>query len=151
MLRPPRPSEAGQLTELALRSKAHWGYSEEFMAACRAELTVTETDLQAEHLSYCLVEVDGAPVGFYCLEQLDKDEFELDALFVEPTHIGAGLGRQLLAHALDSARTRGGRTLWIQGDPHAVAFYLAAGAVQVGTRPSGSVAGRDLPLFKLTL
>ncbi len=151
MLRPPRLEEAGLLTELAMRSKAHWGYSEDFMAACRAELTISEADLQAEQLSFCLVEMEGEPRGFYCLAQLDDEQFELEALFVEPAHIGKGVGRQLMEHALDRARAGGGRTLWIQGDPHAVAFYRAAGAVQVGTRPSDSVAGRDLPLFKLTL
>ncbi|MEE8545291.1 MAG: hypothetical protein V3T29_05715 [Alphaproteobacteria bacterium] len=41
MIRPARPGEAAALTDLALRSKAHWGYDAAFMAACRAELTVT--------------------------------------------------------------------------------------------------------------
>jgi hypothetical protein len=39
-IRKARPDEAGELTELALRSKAHWGYDEAFMASCREELTV---------------------------------------------------------------------------------------------------------------
>jgi hypothetical protein len=33
------PSEATVLTALARRSKAHWGYSEEFMRSCENELT----------------------------------------------------------------------------------------------------------------
>jgi hypothetical protein len=32
-----RPNEAAVLSELALRSKAYWGYSDEFMEQCRAE------------------------------------------------------------------------------------------------------------------
>ena len=42
-----RLDEAEQLTQLALRSKASWGYSEEFMAACRDELTLTAARLAA--------------------------------------------------------------------------------------------------------
>ena len=41
MIRPARSGEAKALSDLALRSKAHWGYDAAFMAACRAELTVT--------------------------------------------------------------------------------------------------------------
>jgi len=39
----------------------------------------------------------------------------------------------------------------IQGDPHATRFYVAAGGVRSGTRPSGSIAGRTLPLFVIAL
>jgi hypothetical protein len=43
----------------------------------------------------------------------------------------------------------GARTLVIQGDPNAAAFYAAAGALLVGERPSASSAGRALPLYEL--
>jgi len=33
--------ERHELSRLAFRSKAHWGYSPEFMAACRDELGVS--------------------------------------------------------------------------------------------------------------
>ena len=33
VLRPARPEEAGLLSDLALRSKAHWGYPPDFLAA----------------------------------------------------------------------------------------------------------------------
>jgi hypothetical protein len=39
-LRPARPEEATLLTGLCLRSKAVWGYSDEFMRACRSKLTL---------------------------------------------------------------------------------------------------------------
>ena len=35
------PSEAEVLTRLAMTAKASWGYSNAFMEACRAELTMT--------------------------------------------------------------------------------------------------------------
>ena len=40
-VRAARAAEAGDLTELALRAKASWGYDAAFMAACRDELTMT--------------------------------------------------------------------------------------------------------------
>ena len=39
----------------------------------------------------------------------------------------------------------------IQGDPNASKFYEAAGARLVGTRESGSVPGRDLPLYEIDI
>ena len=40
-------ADAAELTDIAFRSKAYWGYSEEFMEACREELTLTRHDLRA--------------------------------------------------------------------------------------------------------
>jgi hypothetical protein len=39
-IRPAEPVDAAALSELALSSKAVWGYDAAFLAACRAELTV---------------------------------------------------------------------------------------------------------------
>ncbi|MEC2548071.1 GNAT family acetyltransferase, partial [Bacillus cereus] len=35
-------SEANELSEFALQSKATWDYSEEFILACKEDLTITE-------------------------------------------------------------------------------------------------------------
>src|SRR5262245_34275426 len=60
-LRPPSPHELAALTDLCLRSKAVWGYDEAFMRACRAELTLTQRDLETSRLQ--VAERDGAVVG----------------------------------------------------------------------------------------
>src|ERR1019366_8328107 len=39
-IRQARPDEAGLLTEVAMRLKAHWGYDAAFMANVRADLEV---------------------------------------------------------------------------------------------------------------
>ena len=144
-------AEAAAISELALRSKAHWGYSAEFIEACREELTVTPAQLDDPQRYYGLAELDGQLLGYYGIVGLGGGEFELDALFVEPEHIGRGVGRLLMAEACLQALSFGGLTMIIQGDPHAEAFYLAAGAVSIGSRPSESIPGRLLPLFRLTL
>jgi GNAT superfamily N-acetyltransferase len=98
-----------------------------------------------------VVESGGVIVGFYGLGTIDRETSELDYLFVEPAQIGRGFGRQLIEHAKRTAQALGRIKLIIQGDPHAARFYHAAGAEQVGTRPSESIPGRDLPLFELKL
>ena len=69
----------------------------------------------------------------------------------EPEHIGSGVGRLLIQHAVRRLSEHGVARLLIQGDPHATEFYVAAGARYVGTRESGSIPGRELPLFELAI
>jgi N-acetylglutamate synthase-like GNAT family acetyltransferase len=143
--------EAPGLSALALRSKAHWGYSPDFMQACEDELRVTGADIDSPLSDYGVAEKQGTVAGFFALEFSGGDVAELEALFVEPAMIGTGVGRALLNHALRAAELRGVTRLVIQGDPHAEAFYLAAGARRIGERESASIPGRMLPLFELSL
>ncbi len=141
--------ECGFLSALALRSKAHWGYSREFLDSCRDELGVEASRL-CEDDYQCFVADSGAEtIGFYALQTLSVGTYELEALFVEPKHIGCGVGRSLLRHATEGLSRLGASRLIIQGDPNASRFYRAAGAVQVGERESGSIPGRFLPLFEI--
>jgi hypothetical protein len=66
VLRAARPAEAGELSALALRSKAHWGSDKDFLEACRAELTYTAEEL-ATHRTV-VAEASGAVAGFYTLD-----------------------------------------------------------------------------------
>jgi N-acetylglutamate synthase-like GNAT family acetyltransferase len=143
------PDEAPALSALAKRSKAHWGYSPEFMRACEAELTYNAADVTDR--PFFVLESDTRAIGFYALRRLSAVLVELDAMFVEPAFIGTGCGNTLIEHAKSTATTLGFRELIIQSDPNAVPFYTAAGGVQTGTRESGSVPGRLLPLFRIVL
>lgn len=148
-IRRARPAEAPNLSALALKSKAYWGYDESFMVACRDELTLSADEV-VENPTY-VTEVNGQVVGFYALERLDENRIELNYLFVDPAFIGDGHGRALIEHAKQSARELGSSVLVIQGDPNAQHFYGAAGARQVGERASASIRGRTLPVFEILL
>ncbi len=150
-IRAARADEAAQLGELAVRSKAHWGYSESFMAACRAELSVSRADIARSDREYFVIVTGPDILGYYALERQSEHAWELEALFVEPSHIGHGYGRRLLAHACERIAAAGGGAMLIQGDPHAARFYRAAGAELIGERESDSVPGRYLPLFSLSV
>jgi GNAT superfamily N-acetyltransferase len=147
MIRPARVDEAEQLTALAIRSKAYWGYDAAFMECCRAELTIAAADIAAGFT--CVLDDGDSVQGFYAVEQLSPERMELTFLFVEPARIGRGYGGALLRHAIDSAALLGAVTLEIQGDPNARRFYEAAGGRQVAERPSASIHGRQLPVFEI--
>lgn len=145
------PEDAEALTRLALSSKAYWGYSEEFMAACREELTIKAGDIVSPVFHYRLAVKDTEIVGFYAIEWAETSAAELEALFVTPNAIGSGVGRLLLNDAKRLAKARGVLVLHIQGDPNAEDFYRAAGGVLIGKQESCSIPGRFLPRFRITL
>lgn len=148
-IREARPDEAAVLSNLAFRSKAAWGYDREFMEACRAELTHSPADIERMHV--IVVALGRRILGFYALQASAPGEVELDALFVEPSVIGQGYGKELIAHAKMTARAMQAQRMVVQGDPHAARFYLAAGGRPAGTRPSASIPDRQLPMFHFVL
>ena len=147
-IRPARADEAGLLSDLALRSKAHWGYDADFLEACRGELTISEDYIRGAPVF--VLEEDGRVVGFYGLRE-QGTELELLYLFVEPTAIGGGHGKRLWEHAVETAARLGFQTLTIESDPYAEAFYLAMGARRVGEVSSTLRPGRTLPLLEFCL
>jgi GNAT superfamily N-acetyltransferase len=143
------PEECELLSEIAMRSKAHWGYSAEFMEACRAELSYTPADLEQHDF---FVATHGKIIaGFHALIRLSESKLELEALFLKPEFIGQGLGRMLFEHALKTAKATGAQEMMIQGDPNAKDFYLKVGAKLIDEKESGSIPGRFLPLFSIDL
>jgi GNAT superfamily N-acetyltransferase len=143
-VRKARRGEAAELTELAMRSKAHWGYDATFLEAVRPILTFTEEDL--ERRPVFVLEAGRRAVGVYRLIG-SPPEGELYDLWLEPRYIGRGFGRQLFVHALRIAAQCGFKTLVIESDPHAEGFYLAMGALRIGARRSATE--RDLPTLRI--
>ncbi len=144
MRRRARAAEAAALSELAFRSKAYWGYDPDFLEACRSELTLTPEFISRAEVY--LLELHGRPLGFYSLVRWNSD-IELGHFFVDPEHIGNGVGRALWRHAVDRARSLGFERLLVQSDPNAEGFYLRLGAERIGEVPSRVQPGRSLPFL----
>ena len=140
--------ELSGLSGLCLRSKAHWGYDEAFLAACRTELTIDLDQLQTTSLQ--VAEQDGAVVGLAQIKVAGADA-DLLKLFVEPALIGAGIGRLLFEWATAKARELGATRIMIEADPGAAPFYERMGAHYAGFAPSGSIPGRTLPRLLMEL
>jgi GNAT superfamily N-acetyltransferase len=148
VIRRARPDEASVLSDLALRSKGHWGYTSVFLEACRGSLTLSAEEVAADPVY--VLEDEGNVAGFYGLAG-KPPEGTLEYLFLEPGQIGQGYGRALWRHAFDTARELGFERLLIESDPNAEGFYLAVGAQRIGEVESSVQPGRLLPLLRLSL
>ena len=151
MIRPVKVDEVDIISQLALVSKAHWGYSKEFMNACKDELTYTKEMMKNEKYIFYLKESNNVIVGFYVLKKLNSDEVELESLFLDPIFMKKGFGIELLNHAKAEALGLSIKSMHIQSDPHAQDFYEKAGAKLISKKESGSIPGRYLPLLTLEL
>lgn len=138
VVRPAAPGEAPALTELAVRSKAYWGYEPALLERWRPELSVpAEGDVW---VAVADADADDVVAGVLVLD----DDGELTMLFVDPPFIGTGVGRVLWDAAVRRAAERGWRALVVEADPNAAGFYEAMGCVPIGARPSPS----ELPLLR---
>lgn len=138
-------NEAQTLWELACRSKASWGYDDEFMEACARELYPSDLTMSG------VAVVTDVIVGFYALSPESSSEVELSHLFVEPMQFRKGVGRALFEQAIERATAAGFSRVTIDGDPYASEFYLRCGARKVGVVESGSIPGRLLPQYEVPL
>ena len=143
------PKSHQLISDIAMRSKAYWGYSPEFMEACRVELTYSPSFLSEN--DFFVVKDQQTIVGFYGLVKLSEMQIELEALFIEPDLIGRGLGRLLIEHAFVTAKASGAQEMIIQGDPNAAHFYTKIGGKLISEKESVSIPGRFLPLFSVDL
>jgi GNAT superfamily N-acetyltransferase len=75
-------------------------------------------------------------LGFATVDLGEVGSPELVDLFVDPETRRLGIGRRLVADAVDTARAAGGRHIWVTGNEHALAFYSAVGFVVVGLAPT---------------
>ncbi len=136
------------LSALGLRSKAAWGYDRAFMERCRAELTITIDQIRARPV-YVWSEA-GRVLGFYALRP-EGDLVEIDHFYVAPEALRRGIGRALWQHLRQEALRLGASRAGVSADPNAEEFYRRLGFGRVGTRPSGSIPGRQLPYLELAL
>ncbi len=149
LIRPAQIDEAALLTAIALRSKAHWGYSAEFMAAAIEEMTITTAQLTV-HTTFVLEQQREAR-GFYKIREVTSAQVELTDLFLDPPAIGHGMGHALWDHAVTTARNKGYLQMTWESDPNAEGFYVRMGALRVSVVESTVKPGRFLPRMSYSL
>lgn len=149
VLRRATTDDAAELTRIAQAAKRHWGYPERWLAEWQAQLTIDSSTLQAQSVFVAMLGDETA--GFVGLTS-GNTSWTVDHLWVDPPHIGVGVGRRLFKHAVMEARRGGASSLRIESDPHATGFYERMGATRVG-QSFAPVAGtpRHLPVLEMEL
>jgi GNAT superfamily N-acetyltransferase len=158
MIRPARPGDAKVLTRISFASKKYWNYPEEYFEIWKNELTVT-----ADYIAENEVFVYGADreiIGYYAVRLLPEDlmvsgvtlvkGFWLEHLFINPGHIGKGIGTRLFQHLRRRCEKVGIRELGVLSDPNARGFYEKMGFRYLGEHPS-TIKGRTTPHLRLQL
>jgi N-acetylglutamate synthase-like GNAT family acetyltransferase len=147
-LRQPYEHELAAASRLCLRSKAHWGYNADFIAACEAELTIGGDHLARDAV---VVAVDKGKIVGVAQLSLEDAECYLEKLFVDPDWMGMGVGRSLFEWSANTAKRLGASEIIVESDPNAASFYRQMGATEAGSAPSASIPGRKLPRFVFKL
>jgi len=132
-IRPAQGHEAKALTAIALEAKAFWGYPADTIESWKQELTVS-TQTVTSRPTFVAVIADEI-VGFYSLSP-SHDAWKLEDLWVLPRFMDRGIGRALVAHALETAARGGASSVMVDADPNAESFYLACGADRCGEVPA---------------
>ncbi|MEO9571268.1 MAG: GNAT family N-acetyltransferase [Polaribacter sp.] len=139
-------SDATKLTEIAIKSKAFWGYSDELIASWKEDLTITPKMFQESNV--CKYLVNDEIAGFYILNRANIRTSFLDFLFIAPKFIKQGIGKALLKHASEYCIGGSCAVLNVLSDPYAEGFYAKQGFKVIARRES-SVPGRFLPEMEL--
>ena len=96
-----------------------------------------------------VVERQASVLGFVHLTALDSARAEVATLFLVPEALGQGLGRKLLAQALERARERGFTLVILHATKTALGFYLAHGFRRVPGCEYREIAGERIDCFPM--
>ena len=146
-IRPAQITEADLLTRIAQEAKRYWGYPEHWLKVWQDALTIRPEFID-QHPVF-VAENEGNVVGFYALV-LGNDKGELEHLWVAPTHIGTGVGKELFLHAMQTAAKRSLGEVEIVSDPNAEGFYQKMGAHRIDEDIS-EIDGQKRTLPRLTI
>ena len=104
IIRAARPDEVEAISNSAIRSKAVWAYAEEEMKVFRPELIISPQHVLNSHAH--LMEQGAQLLGFYSLAEIGAAVGELEHIFVDPDHLGRGVGRALFGRACSTVPDR---------------------------------------------
>jgi N-acetylglutamate synthase-like GNAT family acetyltransferase len=141
-------SDAKQLTELTIASKAYWNYSAAQIAEWNDVLTVSEEYIEQSHV-YKL-SIENRLIGYYAYLNLTAKNLILDNIFIHPDFIGKGYGSVLMNHFLRLAKNKGFERIELDSDPNATAFYHKFGFKTIGQLET-SIIDRFIQIMELKI
>ena len=150
MIQQASTEHAETLTQIALEAKRHWGYPEHWIKHWESDLTITPEFIKNNHVY--VAEYDGEIRGFYALCEVD-DRAELEHIWVRPSFIGTGIGKELFLDAMERAARLNVSEVELSADPNAEGFYARMGAERIAEIAAGMNGREDrvLPRMRMKL
>lgn len=141
--------DAEAVSQIAFAAKSFWNYPESWLKLWKDSLTITPEYIETNEVY--LAESDEKILGFYALI-LEGKKVRLDHLWISPENIGGGIGKNLVANAIEKAKSLGAAFMEIESDPNAEGFYQKQGAVKISEIKS-EIEGRTriLPIMRIDL
>jgi GNAT superfamily N-acetyltransferase len=130
LIRDAEPGEAQELEALQRRSSDVWPEYREQLAAHPDAIELPQAFIDSGWVRVAMGD-DETPIGFSVVIPGDGRVYELDGLFVEPEHIGHGVGRALVEDAAARAGRQGADRIEVTAGP-AQGFYEKVGFDLVG-------------------
>lgn len=152
MIRPAKKSEANILTKISFESKGYWYYPQDYFDIWKNELTISADYVEKNNVF--VFEQGGSVVGYYSIVELPEDieasgikirqGYWLEHMFIEPLHIGKGIGSRMFQHLSNWCSEVGIKEMGILADPNSKGFYEKMGCQYVEEYPS-TVKNRTTP------
>ena len=111
-------------------------------------LTITKSYIETSSVYKLLV--DNLTIGYYSYVHLNKNEVELDNLFVLPNYIGSGFGKLLLNDFLNRIRHTEIKKVILESEPNTEKFYDSFGFIKIGQKET-TIKDRYLPIMELKM
>lgn len=148
-IRKAKIGDAEMLSQIAFAAKSFWNYPESWLEIWKDSLTITPEFIESNEVY--LAESDEKILGFYALI-LDGEKVQLEHLWISPENIGGGIGKKLMADAIEKAKLLGANFMEIESEPNAENFYRKQGAVKIGESKS-EIEGHEriLPIMRIEL
>lgn len=119
------------LATVAYAAKAHWGYSIEILEAWRPELTPSAQSIDGQPTFVAEI---GSEVAGWCQIDMAANPVELTHFWVHPEFQRRGVGRALLEVVSTHLKSVNVAALAIDADSNAEEFYIAVGAIRLGSK-----------------
>lgn len=130
------------LTQLTVRSKAHWGYSAELMNEWLSLLTVSKEYIEQNEVFKLVNDIE--IIGYYSYSIENSNLLHLDNLFVDPPFIGKGYGKRLMLDFLERITPLSPIKVQLDSDPNSEPFYSSFG-FEIINRTESSIKNRFIP------
>ena len=149
-IRRAQPGEAEILTSIAHAAKRHWKYPADWIDRWKLDLTITPEFIAQNEV---FVAVTDGQIAGCCALVVTGSLAEIEHMWMQPEHMGSGIGRALFEHAKRRAEERGANVLELSADPNAEGFYARMGAKRVGEISAGMSGQQDrtLPRMRMKL